>query len=208
MNMKAFSFFLIALLLSPCTSLSQTDPSPERIKEIRAWYKDVENRLSNCIRIPVTMFYDSDYVSGGSTEMEGYVDTTNNEIIKIVEHTYYDWAEDESSFYYHEGELFFIFSAGNTPGEMYTAEELGVSEQKLWEMGGEAKTLRYYEERYYFESDKCIQHLHKEFEVPTGEAPPLKEVDSEPFSLDDSSIPLLYNHGLKMYAQIKRQLPK
>ena len=197
---------LLTLLIVPALSFSQTEE--DRIKDIRSWYKEVEGNLENCIKIPLTMFYDSEYVRGGSTEIEGYYDTINKVIIKIVERTYYDWAEDATSYYFHDKEMFFIFSTGSGPGEMYTAEELGVSEEELWEMGGEAKTLNYYQDRYYYQNEKCIRHLNKAAEISSEEEVDMSKVENEKQTIDIKETLSLQHHGYKMFKEFMRQLNK
>lgn len=198
--MKAY---LLIFILVPILSYSQS--TDDRIKEIRSLYKDVESRLANCIKIPITMFYDEDYITSGSSEMEGYYDTTSRELIKIVEHTYYDWAESEVSFYFNKGDLFFVYDRGNTPGEMYTAEELGMTEQELWESGGEAKSLEYYENRYYFEGRTCIQHKSKNKEILIDDDPDLSEVPNEKMDATEVGIIDINKHGYKLFREFEKQ---
>ncbi|MBD3635889.1 MAG: hypothetical protein HUJ25_00995 [Crocinitomicaceae bacterium] len=191
---------LIALFLFTSFVLT-AQTNEDRIEEIRSLYKDVESRLKNCREIPLTLFYDEDYVTGGSTETVGYYDTTKKELIKITETSYYDWAEDVTSYYFHKGELFFIFSKGNSRGEMYTADELGISEDELWESGGEAKTLIYYENRYYFLDKTCIRHLSKEVEIDADKEGDLSKVENEKADAASKDIIKMNTHGYKLYRQ-------
>ena len=195
--MKVLSLLLFII---PMMTLAQSEE--ESVKQIRKWYKEVEDRLDQCIKVPVTMFYDEDYVNGGSTEIEGYFDTINKSFIKIIETTYYDWAEDITSYYFHNGELFFIFQKGSHAGEMYTAEELKLTEEELWQSGGEAKTMIFYEKRNYFNKGICIRNLSKRKEVGSEEDGDLKEVDHEKIATDDPDAAAIYKHGLKIYKQL------
>ncbi|MEX1002606.1 MAG: hypothetical protein WDZ35_10870 [Crocinitomicaceae bacterium] len=180
----------------------------EDIQQIKEWYKQIEDNLDNCVKVPLTAFYDEDYVTGGSSDLEGYIDTTTNQLVKIIEHTYYDWAEDVNSYYFHEGNLFFIFSHGNYPGEMYTAEELEISEDELWQRGGEAKTINYYERRVYYKSAVCIRHQYKEKEYDVEAQPDLKlEKNDEPPLADDATKDL-FKHGSVLYRAFQVNLKK
>lgn len=190
---------LLFTLFFSITFVTYSQSEDKKVKEIRSWYSDVESRLSQCIRVPITMFYDKDYVNGGSTEIEGFYDTINKEFIKIVEVTYYDWSEDVVSYYFHEGNLFFIFQEGSHAGQLYTADELDVTEQELWESGGEAKTMIFYENRYYYAEEACIRHLQKSIEVAVEETPDLKEIKNKKAKTDDEITADLRKHGMKLY---------
>ena len=152
------------------------------------------------------MFYDDNYNSGGSTEIEGYYDTITKEIIKVVEMTYYDWAEDETAYYYRQGQLFFIYSKGNSPGEMYTAQELEITEEELWERGGEAKSLNFYEDRYYYHDKKCIRHLNKSKLISVEDEADLSEVPNEKIKIEEKVVLSIQSHGYKLFQEFNKQI--
>ncbi|UKN02175.1 hypothetical protein K6119_01415 [Paracrocinitomix mangrovi] len=192
--MKPIAFLLVLLSFN---SFSQDEE--QRIKDIRKWYASIESQLENCRVDTLQDFNDSEYVIGGYVEVFGYFDTISNSYIKFEEQASYDWAYAITSYYFHEGQLFFIFTEGSGPGEMYTAEELEITEEELWNRGGEAKTIVAFEERYYYDSDgKCIRKLHKEKEFPSEEEPDLSETVNEKESVDDKDNTLIYQHGLRM----------
>jgi hypothetical protein len=195
---------VVLLLFIPI--LTNAQDTEDRIKNIRAWYKDIESRLDKCVEIPFTMYYDENYDKGGSSDLMGYYDTVSMELIKVVEHNYMDWAEDISSYYYYKGDLFFIYQNGYTPGEMFTATELGISDDELWESGGEAKTLEHYQNRYYFLDKNCIQYLHKEAEVDIDKEADLKDVEHKELSTESSDIVMLNHNGYRFYEQLMLQL--
>lgn len=200
--MKKILFLLIFL---PIGSFTQN--ADDQIKQIRTWYKEVESKLDQCKIIKLYDFYDEDFVTGGSSEAMCFYDTINNEIIKIIEETYYDWAIDRSSYYYHDGDIFFVFSEGNSPGEMYSADELGISEEELWERGGEAKTLNYYQDRFYYHADVCIRHLNKALELSAeAEEPTFKEVDNETQKIDNEFTHSLMKHAINLYLEFSKKL--
>ena len=196
----------ILILFLPISFLSYGNE--EDIQQIKTWHKQIEDNLSKCVKIPLTVFYDEDYVTGGSNDLEGYFDTTTNQLVKIVEHTYYDWAEDENAYYFHDGNLFFVFSSGSYPGEMYTAEELETIEDELWQRGGEAKTINYYERRIYYKAAICIKHLYKEKEYDVEETPNLSSTENgEPPLIDAATIDL-FKHGNVLYRAFQINLKK
>lgn len=155
---------LIALLLfvMPASLWAQE----EDIANIRKWYKSVEGRLKTSEVKKLMDFEDTIQYSGMAGEVEAWYDANEKQYIKIVENGYADWHMEKASFYFKDGEVFFIFIETESAGEMYTAEELGVTDEELWQSGGEAKTMNYTQERIYIKDNKCIRYLVKEKDFP------------------------------------------
>lgn len=149
-------------------SSNAQDSFDEQINTIKKWYSEVEANVAACRVVKMDDWVDEDEYSGYTPAYTFYLDKETGACIKFVEYGAADWHEITKSYYFHEGELFFVFETGYFPGEMMTAEELEISEEELWEMGGEAKTLRGFENRIYFWKGKTIQFLSKEIESENG----------------------------------------
>ena len=157
----------LLLLLLPSFLIAQT--TDDKIKNIRSWYKDVEENLTRCTVIELTDWVDEQEYFGYNPVFKGYYNAENKQFIKIEEKGMADWHEVTKMYYLKGGVLFFVFIKGYNADEMYTAEELGISETEFWQRGGEAKNLKAYEERIYLAENKTIRYLKKEKIFSTGE---------------------------------------
>ncbi|MCB9224066.1 MAG: hypothetical protein H6582_07830 [Crocinitomicaceae bacterium] len=189
---------LIFFLFISMSFLASSQSTEDRVKTIREWYKETEGKIKNCIQLPLTDINDPNYVVGGSYDIIAYYDSASHQIIKIVEETYYDWAVNKTSWYFKKGECFFIFNEFNGAKEMYTAEELEITEEEYWQRGGEAKTVEFNEDRMYYNSEgKCIRYLNKNTVVPASETQPnMKDVSNETLDENDTYCVELKDHGI------------
>ncbi len=110
-------------------------------------------------------------------------------------------------YYIKDGVLFFIFSKGYNPGEMYTAEELEISDEELWQMGGEAKTLKAFEKRIYFSKGEIIRYLTKDktFSANTSDFG-MSNMDNEAGDIDKLDGQMLNKHVLKMINALNEKM--
>lgn len=176
-NLVMRTILLTILLASPILLFSQTEE--ETVKKIRSWYKETEASLADCRVIHMNDWEAQGDYDGFTPEFTAYFDTVKREFIKILQYGGGDWYEEWTSYYLRNNELFFIFSKGYTPGEMYTAQELNVTEEELWEMGQEAKTLSAFETRIYYNGTDVIRYLTKDKEVSAEGEYSLKDVKNE-----------------------------
>lgn len=178
--------FLI-ILFTFCSCFSFGQDCEDAITDIRAWYKSTEANLKNCAVIEVNDWIDEEQYNGYTPEVVAYFDTVAYEIIKIDEYGQSDWYEETKSYYFKNGALYFLFAKGYSPGEMYTATELNITEHELWERGWEAKTLEYFEKRTYFKNNKVIRCLEKSELFPANESDPeMKDISNVQVELSDS----------------------
>jgi len=156
-------FTVAFLILISFISIGQTED--ESVSKIRKWFKATEANLESCVQVKLNDWEADTYYSGYTPEFIGFYDTTKNELIKVDRYGAADWHELWTSYYFKDGKLFFIFERGYTPGEMYTAKDLGITEEELWERGQDAKTCEAFETRAYYVNDKVVRYLKKEQEV-------------------------------------------
>lgn len=186
---------VILLLIIPFVSFAQTEE--ERITAIRKWFKETESKLKACKQFTYQDLQDPDYVTGGSSDQVVYFDTATNQIIKITEYIYYDWAYTETSWYFNQSKCYFVFEKSSSVKDMYTAEELGMTDEEFWQSGGEAKTMEHTENRLYFNKEgKCIRYLVKNKVVSADESSPdMSEVKNEKDDPTDGYCVELKIHG-------------
>ena len=199
---NSIKVYLIAILLSfPFLIMAQS--VEDEINTIRKWYGKVEGKLTNCQVVELSDWVDDEDYSGYMPEITGYYDKDLDQFIKIVEIGYADWHEITKMYYLNNGELFFIFMKGYYAGEMYTAEELGISEEEFWQMGGEAKNLDAFEERIYFSNEKIIRYLIKEKTFPVNEANfNMSDIDNEKGNIEKLDSQRMSKHVQKMLAAL------
>ena len=128
----------------------------KQIADIRTWYSEVEAVLERCIVVTAGSS------AGPNAEVTGYYDTISQSFVKVVDQYMGDWNEGIYSYYFHEGELFFLFEEVYTTDGTYSAEELGITDEELWRRGPQPKSLLFTQERKYFRDNECIQHLTKQ----------------------------------------------
>lgn len=88
---------------------------------------------------------------------------------------------------------------------MYDAKELGITEQELWERGGEAKTLEHFEQRVYLEESKVIRCLYKSGKFdPNLDKPSLRKLENENCDYSDSELENIQRHVKKIVSHIKK----
>ena len=80
-------------------------------------------------------YYSEEFDGGASQQVQGWR-SPKDEFIKIVFTESADWHEESTSFYLKDNELFFVFIKGYYAGEMYTPEELNISEEEYYQNGG------------------------------------------------------------------------
>lgn len=185
---------VIFFCLSVGNSFSQND---SRIDTIRTWFKQIESHSKSQT---IQLFHDIEnpnYVKGGSSEVIFYFDSLSGNISKVVETTYYDWHESKTSWYFNDAKCFFIFDESNGAEEMYTAEELNITEEELWQRGGEAKTIIFTENRIYFdENGNCIRYLNKEKTVESSQTEAdMSSIKNKSLEVNDPYCSELKDHG-------------
>ncbi len=178
------TLIILALLLASPSVHAQTEV--EQIIQIRKWYAEVESNLEQCQVVTMNDYTDPDIYEGYLPEIKAWYDKENKNFIKIQHMGLADWHEKTSYCYLNNGTLFFIYTTGYSPDKMYTAEELNLTEEELWEMGGEVKTIDYYEARIYFVNKEIIRHLTKHKSFPESESDhDLSEVKNEKVAIDE-----------------------
>jgi len=208
LNLRVSTFILfmkilfLLLVLFSNQLISQT--TEESILEIRKMYKETENVLNICEIINSNDWIDEEQYNGYTPEITAYYDTRRKEIVKIVEYGAGDWHESTTSYYLREGKLFFVFIESYSPEEMFTGEELGMTEEELHESGGEAKTLDYYEGRIYIKDWVVIRDLtkHKIMSASEGD-PSLKEIKNEQEEIFPGNYEGVFSHLEKMLEHLK-----
>ncbi|MBN1500552.1 MAG: hypothetical protein JW982_10365 [Spirochaetes bacterium] len=149
------------------------------ILKIRKQYQEIESNIKNLDKME-------------SEGITGYYDPENKQLVKITTALLRDWYEENCSFYFHEGELFFIFIERCSGEEMFTTEELGITEEQLWQSGWEAKTLKFSQDRIYVKKNKCIRYLSREKVLPVSNTNPelykVKDHEVNPSEYDISII--------------------
>ena len=86
---------------------------------------------------------------------------------------------------------------------------LGVTEEELWERGGEAKNLMAYEDRIYIANEKVILHLGKKLLLdPSDNDFDLSEVESKAQADDSFSLEFILKHFSKAIAALEKNRPQ
>jgi len=198
------NFLLLLLFIFSQQVISQT--SEESIAKVRKMYKETENVLKTCKIIKSTDWVDEDQYNGYTPEITAYYDPRRKEIVKIVEYGAADWHEYRSSYYLRGGNLFFVFIESNSADEMFTADEMNMSEEELHESGGEAKTMNYSEERIYLLNWKVIRDLTKQKVVDVSEEPNLKEIKNKEEVIVPGVYEGVFSHLEKMLTYLKAKI--
>lgn len=133
----------------------------EQTKLIRQWYGEIESSLTTYKIVKLNDYSDPDIYEGYSPEIKGWYNEDVKQFVKIEHTGMADWHEEIHNIYLRDEQPFFIYTKGYSAGEMYTAEDLNVTEEELWEMGGKPKTIDHFESRIYFSDKKVIEHLTK-----------------------------------------------
>jgi hypothetical protein len=160
--------------------LTQSSTQDDRIDQIRAWYKEIEGKLSSCTLIET----EGEYFEGTVPEVKGWYDNVTNQFIKIEAYMGADNHEETIMYYLNNGIVFFTFTQGTGVDEFYTAEEMNMSEEEYYESGMEAKTYDSWEDRRYFHDRKCIRNLHRSKVYKTSETLSFKGVENEDAEID------------------------
>lgn len=197
-------YFTIVLLLMSGLLIAQNPEEPVSI--IRKQYADVESRLEYCLVIEEMDWVDEEDYEGGVPLINGFFDPKKDNYIKITEELAGDWMERITSYYLIDGKVFFVFVKGYYAQDMFTAEELSTTEERLWERGGEAKTLLAHESRLYISDDKVILHLEKEVVLDASlNNFDLGKVENTEKTEDDFSIEFMRKHLGKAIAELEKR---
>ncbi len=208
---------ILLLFMGPLVAFGQT--SSEKVKQIRTWYAESEKLASSCTIVKMNDWADPDQYEGYSPEYTAWYDKNTKTFVKISETGGGDWHETTTSYHLNKGKLFFIFSKGYTPGTMYTAKELNMTEEELWQSGGEAKTLNAFEHRWYVWESTVFKTLvkDKEFTAKNGtfdmvEKFNLSDVKNETVIPNDEKARKMFktsnDHLNKIIAELTKRLPK
>lgn len=139
------------------------------IKQIRKWYGEVESKMKECQKMNLEDYTQLEDIDG-PMEVLAYYHPATDKFLKIEFRVFADWHEEVSQYYLNNEQLFFEYTTGNSADEMYTAEELNITEQEFWERGGEAKTISYSQYRTYYKDGEVIRFLSK-FKTVKSEDP-------------------------------------
>lgn len=166
-KMRRLYIFLLLSLFS--VSLYGQSPVEKRVKEIRKWYGEIENEKTLAALEHRQFSYEC-YDDPDLGEFEFFL--KDGEVVKMVWSHGYEHGAEQYSFYFHDKELFFCFL--ETGGWTFDPEDENAE-----------NTIDYFEEdRYYFQGDKLVRCLHKEWEEksrlehnPSSATTPNVEVD-------------------------------
>ncbi|MAS93174.1 MAG: hypothetical protein CMO55_08255 [Verrucomicrobiales bacterium] len=183
MNRRHFLFLAaIALVLSGPLN-TQADGVEEAIKDIRAKYNQIEGWKKRAQKIE----FEADGEPFFGTLTRYY---SGESIVKIdFSYTAGDHGGSDESYYYDNGQLFFIYAADSYWSFTGNTLPTGESETK--------DTL--IEQRLYFSNNQLIRHLRKEVSSTNPEA--LKSLvtkaDNQPYQ-DSETANRLFLRGIKL----------
>lgn len=143
---RIFTFLLLSLF---GLSLTAQSPTEKRVQQIRKWYGEIENK-ENIAGMDHRHFSYECYDDPDVGEFDFYL--KDGKVVKLVWSHGYEHHFEQFSFYFHDKELFFCFKESG--GWTFDPEDENAE-----------NTIDFFEEdRFYFEGDKLVRCLHKEWQ--------------------------------------------